>query len=90
MAIDRRRFLKSSAAGLAVATAGCALPHPGADAKSKGESAFRHGVASGDPLSDRVILWTRVSPESDALGASIAISWWVARDEAGSDIAGEG
>lgn len=90
MAIDRRGFLKSGAAGLAVATAGCALPHPGADAKPRGESAFRHGVASGDPLSDRVILWTRVSPESDALGASIAISWWVARDEAGSDIAGEG
>lgn len=24
--------------------------------------AFEHGVASGDPLSDRVILWTRVTP----------------------------
>lgn len=24
--------------------------------------AFRHGVASGDPLGDRVVLWTRVSP----------------------------
>jgi alkaline phosphatase D len=24
---------------------------------------FNHGVASGDPLSDRVILWTRVTPE---------------------------
>jgi len=24
---------------------------------------FKHGVASGDPLSDRVILWTRVTPE---------------------------
>ena len=23
---------------------------------------FRHGVASGDPLTDRVILWTRVTP----------------------------
>ncbi len=23
---------------------------------------FRHGVASGDPLADRVILWTRVTP----------------------------
>lgn len=25
---------------------------------------FQHGVASGDPLDDRVILWTRVSPTS--------------------------
>ena len=24
---------------------------------------FNHGVASGDPLSDRVILWTRITPE---------------------------
>src|SRR5690606_18068925 len=26
-------------------------------------SLFSHGVASGDPLPDRVILWTRVSPQ---------------------------
>ena len=24
---------------------------------------FYHGVASGDPLSDAVIIWTRVTPE---------------------------
>lgn len=29
------------------------------------ESLFEHGVASGDPLTDAVILWTRVSPESE-------------------------
>ncbi len=28
------------------------------------ESLFSHGVASGDPLADSVILWTRVTPES--------------------------
>lgn len=28
---------------------------------------FYHGVASGDPLEDRVILWTRVTPEHDTL-----------------------
>ena len=38
---------------------------------------FRHGVASGDPLSDRVILWTRVTPSSSD---SLAVSWQVARD----------
>ena len=26
--------------------------------------AFQHGVASGDPLADRVIIWTRVTPRS--------------------------
>jgi hypothetical protein len=29
-----------------------------------GEVEFLHGVASGDPLTDRVILWTRVTPKS--------------------------
>ena len=28
------------------------------------EALFSHGVASGDPLADSVILWTRVTPES--------------------------
>lgn len=28
------------------------------------ESPFKHGLASGDPLHDRVILWTRVTPLS--------------------------
>ena len=39
---------------------------------------FRHGVASGDPLADRVILWTRVTPRDTA---SQRVSWLVARDE---------
>lgn len=34
---------------------------------------FYHGVASGDPLQDRVILWTRVTPD-DSL-ASVSVSW---------------
>ncbi len=25
---------------------------------------FYHGVASGDPLSDRVIIWTRLTPDT--------------------------
>ena len=30
---------------------------------------FLHGVASGDPLDDRVILWTRLTPEQESAGA---------------------
>ncbi len=38
------------------------------DARAWGHVSFRHGVASGDPLQDRVILWTRVTTRgSDAL-----------------------
>ena len=31
---------------------------------------FLHGVASGDPLPDRVVLWTRVTPSREALPGS--------------------
>ncbi len=38
---------------------------------------FEHGVASGDPLTDGVILWTRVSPEGDS---EIEVWWEMALD----------
>lgn len=58
MTLTRRAAL----AGLGL-TAGCAssLPSPYGAAPQAGRL-FRHGVASGDPLTDRVILWTRVTP----------------------------
>jgi alkaline phosphatase D len=55
--MKRRSALKASslaAIGLtATINGGC----------SKNTFYFNHGVASGDPLSDQVILWTRVTPE---------------------------
>lgn len=52
---------------------------------------FAHGVASGDPLSDRVILWTRVMPtDTPALNARVRVAWVVARDVAMTDIVARG
>ncbi len=48
---------------------------------------FYHGVASGDPLTDRVILWTRVSPEDTA---PVSVSWKIATDPQLTDIVGQG
>ena len=45
---------------------------------------FYHGVASGDPLPDRVIIWTRITPE-DSL-ASISVTWEIAEDERFSSV----
>ena len=45
---------------------------------------FYHGVASGDPLPDRVILWTRVTPEDSV--ASISVKWEIAEDSNFSSI----
>ena len=38
---------------------------------------FSHGVASGDPLSDRVILWTRITAPSPG---TLNLNWEVASD----------
>ncbi len=52
-----------------------------------GDSArrFRHGVASGEPLPEAVVIWTRVTPSDDALpgsnkGAPTEVFWEVSRD----------
>jgi alkaline phosphatase D len=48
-----------------------------------GTGTFRHGVASGDPLSDRVILWTRVTP---ATAGAVTLDCVVATDTALANI----
>ena len=47
---------------------------------------FTHGVASGDPMEDSVILWTRVSPvkdnvvaDVDVLGLGVKVKDWKSR-----------
>lgn len=40
---------------------------------------FLHGVASGDPLADAVILWTRVTPD-DPLTAALRVEWELSLD----------
>ena len=46
-------------------------------------SMFRHGVASGDPLQDRVILWTRTEREG-------AVDWAMATDQALRNVVASG
>ena len=50
-------------------------------------NAFAHGVASGDPLADRVILWTRVSTLS---AAPVSVRWWIAEDQAFAKVVNSG
>ena len=47
------------------------------------QDGFQHGVASGDPLADRVILWTRVTPPISQNGAALSVRWWIGPDPAG-------
>lgn len=48
---------------------------------------FLHGVASGDPLDDRVILWTRVTPQAEGRPKVV---WEIASDAAFSEIVASG
>ncbi|MFE5618404.1 alkaline phosphatase D family protein [Streptomyces sp. NPDC056470] len=79
-----RRTVVKAAAVTAVATpvlVGAASPAlAGSEAP-----VFLHGVASGDPLPDGVLLWTRVTPTSDAApgsgrGPDVTVEWEVAED----------
>ncbi|HEX7037581.1 MAG TPA: alkaline phosphatase D family protein [Pseudomonadales bacterium] len=59
---------------------GCAGRPPavaGGRAAQAAGDVFQHGVASGDPLSDRVILWTRITT-ADA--KPVAVRWQIAAD----------
>jgi len=49
---------------------------------------FKHGVASGDPLHDRVIIWTRVTPEND--DSTISVNWELATDRGFSKVVHSG
>ncbi|MCI4668309.1 MAG: alkaline phosphatase D family protein [Bacteroidia bacterium] len=49
---------------------------------------FYHGVASGDPLSDRVIIWTRITPDKPV--EQITVEWIVAADKGFDDIIKKG
>ena len=56
--------LTATGAGLATA-AGAVTAAQAADQ----HQVFQHGVASGDPLADAVVLWTRVTPTPEAVPA---------------------
>ena len=78
--MKRRIFL----AGLGLS----AIVTRGYTAHAEAPAHFTHGVASGDPLSDRVILWTRVIPQE--AGNALTVYWHVATDQAFAHVVASG
>ncbi|WPP89260.1 alkaline phosphatase D family protein [Acinetobacter pittii] len=80
--ISRRELIQKSLFGfgalsLPVAFTGC---NDGSDEEdSETQADFLHGVASGDPLQDKVILWTRLTPVD--LSAPLKVTWEIATDD---------
>lgn len=76
---SRRRFIRQLTAGTVAASglgslAGCG---GGSDDDDRVAVRFDHGVASGDPETTRVIVWTRATPSKDT---ALSIGWEVATD----------
>jgi alkaline phosphatase D len=76
MALTRRQFLWTAAASSV-----CVPALLRAQEESAGSATFEHGVASGDPLGDRVILWTRVTPPADQVNRTLDVRWTLASDQ---------
>jgi len=72
--LNRRQILKGMSASLG------ALALRGFTVQAAAPLHFTHGVASGDPLSDRVILWTRALPGSGTHG-EVEVRWEASADE---------
>ncbi|TAK18191.1 MAG: hypothetical protein EPO40_38140 [Myxococcaceae bacterium] len=51
---------------------------PRGDAETRSGTVFLHGVASGDPLTEAVILWTRVTLPAGMTG-DVMVTWEVSR-----------
>jgi len=78
---DRRTFLgRAGLTGAAAVLVAAGAPRPAA-AADDALAPFHHGVASGDPTADSVVLWTRVTPEgSGAAAPPIPVRWECATD----------
>ncbi len=77
--ISRRDFIRLSAMGIGAAAISTGLAGCGGDSQIGVKVKYSHGVASGDPLQDKVIIWTRVTPELE-LKIDVQVHWEVSED----------
>jgi alkaline phosphatase D len=94
--LSRRSLLQIGAATTGTALVGAAAVSAAGPAGATPSSpVFVHGVASGDPLPDSVILWTRVTPQPTATpgsgrGPVVSVVWEMAADPSFARIARSG
>lgn len=74
MSLTRRQFIWTTAAASLSWPLAAQLEHQSPGAR------FQHGVASGDPLDDRIILWTRVTPRDASSSQPVSVRWRVGSD----------
>ncbi|MFI0778967.1 alkaline phosphatase D family protein [Streptomyces sp. NPDC021212] len=87
--LGRRRFLTVTGAAAALAFSTNLPTAQAAQVRTDAltEDPFTLGVASGDPLPDAVVLWTRLAPRAYEPGnglpeeGAVRVEWQIARDE---------
>ncbi len=82
---SRREFVIKIASVSAAIAAGAGLSACGGDSA---QAAFNFGVASGDPLSDRVVLWTHA--QFPGIDLDVPLSYQVATDVAFTQVVSQG
>jgi len=72
--LSRREFLKISAISAGSLIISTGLSGCGKSDNAPVKVSFEHGVASGDPLSDKVIIWTRVTTDAPTTTANYEVA----------------
>ncbi|MGR3936935.1 alkaline phosphatase D family protein [Streptomyces sp. BRA346] len=96
--LGRRRFLTVTGAAAALAFSTNLPSAQAAQVRTDAltENPFTLGVASGDPLPDAVVLWTRLAPRAYEPGnglpeeGAVTVEWQIARDEHFSRVVARG
>lgn len=76
--LTRRGLLGTLAGGAGaggLSACGGNKPETFSAARPKRSGAFLHGVASGDPAATSIIIWTRISLESESSGGAEVLVW---------------
>lgn len=84
--LTRRAAIGALGAG-AAACAKPAVKSPFDAASAKAAGVFAHGVASGDPAHDSVVIWSRLTPEAPE---PVTVQWEIAETETFSRLAASG
>src|SRR5688572_17096123 len=79
----RRQVLRSAGVAAVAGTMATSTPAGAFSATATGR--FGYGIASGDPMPDSVLLWTRVTPTTESvpgsgIGPDVSVGWEVAAD----------
>jgi alkaline phosphatase D len=93
--MKRRNFLRllgmgSGAGAISLPVMAYVTNNEQSDLSNKIFGSFTHGVASGDPTSEAIILWTRFVPDATLALTSVNVKWQISKNKSFSRVVGSG